>query len=70
MAATKIRLEQIERGPVLKEIIRWYECTQRDAANRLDALRRRSRRAAQCAGIGPADIDRLIREVRADRGKA
>ena len=68
--AIRIRLEQIERGRVLRELINWYESGQRNFARRFDDLRRRSQRAAARAKLGPKDIDRLIREARTHRAKA
>lgn len=66
MASTRIRLDRIERGEILKELIAWYE-RQRNFARRFNRLRRQTKREASKAGIGPGVIDRLIREVRSQR---
>lgn len=70
MPKGKIRLEQIEGGRTLQAIIRWYEQDRETFAQRFNALRLRSRAAAEDAGLGPKQIGRLIREVRNHRVKA
>ena len=72
MPSSKIRLEQIENGRTLRQLVRWFKVAHLampPRANTLRTLRATSRRAAQRAGIGPQDIPRLIAEVRARRAK-
>lgn len=65
-----VRLDQIERGNILRELIAWYETQQVAFARRLNALRARSRRAAVKAGFTSRDIEQLVREARALQVKA
>jgi len=70
MPGTKIRLEQIEEGRILKQLVLWFRSAPRSFPTRLNALRIRSRAAARRAGITLKDVDRLIAEVRSRRAKA
>ena len=67
MATKRIRLQQIEDGQTLKQMVLWFRSSRRQFPARLNALRARSRRAASRAGIGQKDIDRLVAEVRLRR---
>lgn len=69
MPKTKIRLEQIENGRVLKQLVLWFRSSPGSFPARLDALRARSRAAARRAGVSLKDVDRLILEVRSRRAK-
>jgi hypothetical protein len=72
MPRDKIRLEQIEDGRILKQLITWFKISsvQEPFAKRFNRLRTRSRAGAKHAGIGPADVPRLIADVRSHRAKA
>lgn len=65
----KIRLDQLEEGQVLRELVTWFRVSRPSFPARLTSLRRRSRQAAQRAGVSPKDIDRLICEVRSRRAR-
>lgn len=67
MPKTRIRLEEIEDGQTLKQMILWFRSSKRSFSSRWNELRIRTRAAAKRAGIGPKDVDRLIAEVRARR---
>ena len=69
MSATKIRLEQIENGRILKQLVQWFKISDQTFPRRLNALRNRSQIAAQRTGIGPKDVARLITAVRSRRAK-
>ena len=69
MSTAKIPLEQIEQGRVLRQLIQWFKISPPSFPTRFNALRSRSRHAAERAGIRPADINRLIADVRSRRAK-
>lgn len=69
MATTKIRLEQIENGRILKQLVLWFRASPQAFPARLNALRARTRSAARRAGITLKDVDHLIAEVRSRRAK-
>jgi hypothetical protein len=70
MPTSKIRLEQIENGRTLKQLVQWFKISHQTFPKRLDALRIRTRRAARQAGLEPGEVDRLIARVRSRRAKA
>ena len=69
MSTTKIRLEQIENGRILKQLVHWFKISDQTFPTRLNALQTRSLAAAKRAGIRPKDLPRLIAEVRSRRAK-
>lgn len=71
MPKTKIRLEQIENGRILKELVTWFKISgaREPFAKRFNRLRTRSRAAAARAGLRAADVSRLIADVRSRRAK-
>ncbi|MDP3723306.1 MAG: hypothetical protein Q8R91_07410 [Candidatus Omnitrophota bacterium] len=70
MPTTKIRLQQLEDGQILKQLVQWFKISHVEFPERFNSLRVRTRRAVERAGLGPKDVDRLIAEVRSRRAKA
>lgn len=71
MAQSKVSLSRIEGGAQLKELLAWFQkLKEAGFAQRLEALWKESREAAERSGYGPGDIDRLIAEVRKGDGRA
>ena len=69
MPATRIRLDQIEEGRILKQLVYWFKISDQTFPQRFNALRARSLAAAKRAGVRPKDVPRLIADVRSRRAK-
>ena len=69
MSHLRVRLSQVEDGKILKEIVCWFQrFKEAGFAEKLDALWKETHQAAESAGYGPDDVDRLIAEVRKRNG--
>jgi len=69
MPTTRIRLDQIEEGRILKQLVYWFKISDQTFPRRFNALRTRSRAAAKRAGFRLKDVPRLIADARSRRAK-
>lgn len=70
MGETKVKLERIEEGEILRKLVNWFKQTQENPfVRRFNLLRRKTRKAIEQAGYGPKDVSRLIADVRCNREK-
>ena len=70
MSATKIRLQQLEDGQILRQLVQWFKISHQEFPQRFNSLRARTRRAAERAGVNPKNTSRLIAHARSHRAKA
>ena len=69
LETTKVFRELLKEGTILitkrgKPVAILERFTENDFAKQFDELRSKSRAAAETAGVGPEDIEKIIREVR------
>lgn len=69
LETTKVFRDLLKEGTILitkrgKPVAILERFTEDDFAKQFDELRRKSRTAAETAGVGPEDIEKIIREVR------
>ena len=71
MAQVKVPLNRIENGKALREMLAWFRNAKKNGfAERFDLLWEKARKAAEKAGYGPEDVDRLVADVRRAHGRA
>jgi hypothetical protein len=71
VAQVKIPLNRIENGKALREMLTWFRKTKKNGfAERFDLLWDEARKAAEKAGYGPEDVDRLVADARRAHGRA
>ena len=65
MSQTRVRLNQIEEGAELRDLLSWFKRLRRAGfAERFDAVWTNSAKAARKAGYRRRDVARLVAEVR------
>jgi hypothetical protein len=70
MPLTKLKLDQIEEGETLRDLLTWFKkFKDRGFAEKFDSLWKETSKAARRAGYKQADVNRLITEVREARGQ-
>ena len=70
MARTKVPLSSIEGGETIRQMLAWFRNLKKaSSTDRFDQLWKKARKAAEKAGYGPEDVDRLIAEVRRANGR-